>query len=396
MKKAILLTALIAISLQGRLFAQTPKETPYIQQMRKSKTEQTFNVNSGMINLRDFVVLKEGRLILDLCYLADYENFRNLDSILVNFRKDISFYKDSLDANPTGSVRIDYVLNEDYSFKKIRFKRYNADGSIFLNKDGAISKLKFDQDTVRIIIQKSRPGIGLHNKPGSCMIAYSIQATFILGNYYDIDKVIADNILSHVIDTLAKESTSKRTRKILPDPLTIMYNPYYSGKAVVKMAMLADNEHYLGRMPSSRYLSLTARIGIGLIRNTVTPMGEIGVQYNRYWRPGNYNDHNVFKLTATPYFFFDKNSRGDFLIRDNWFINASAGEIDENPQYGWFGNTATFGVGYLAVNKGDYFKKTTFKVFTDIVFVKGFTIVPEIIFTDNFKQVFPGITLKVF
>jgi hypothetical protein len=407
MKKLILSTALIAISLQAKLYAQDGEQPTYVKNLMRSKTEQTFNAQESWIGIRDFVVLKEGRMILELAQAQDYDDFRHLDSILQNFRRDIAFYKDSLNANPTGHVRIDYVLNPEYSFKKIRFKKYDADGNIFMNQDGNISRLKFDQDTIRIIIQKSMEGIG-RGKNGPCTFPYSIQATFVLGNYYDIDKVVADHALKGIIDTLVQTTKAKNQKKInrppyyyFVHPLSIVYNPYYSGEGSLRTYdRLMKNEYdimlnHLGNHLKEQYLSINPYIGMGLVRNTIAPMAEIGLQYNKRVG-GSQNYRDFFRVSAAPYFFFDKDAEGNYKTNDNWFINADIGSTYDGNEKGWLGKTVSFGAGYLVVQNGGYFKNTTFKIFTDMQVVQRFTIVPEIIFTNNFKQIFPGFTLKVF
>lgn len=394
MKKLILSAALMLISLQAKLYAQNDDQLTYSKLLNRSKTELTYNVWDGLINIRDFVVLKEGRLILDLHRTEDYANFRNLDSILVNVRNDIAFYKDSLSTNPTGSVKIDYVLNEEYSFKKIRFTRHEPDGNSFLNRDGEISKLKFDQDTVRIIIQKSRPGISKGGN-GPCTVPYSIQATFVLGYYYDIDKVVADNVLKRIIDTLEKASPAAPGKSgYSTRQMSITYNPYFNGPgAFHRYKFLMKNEYSrVDNEPKTRF-SFNPQVGGGLTRNTLVPVLDIAVQYNDYWN--NFRQKNIFRLSATGYYFFDKDISGNFLINDNWFANGIFGNISDRPLPGWYGTEATFGVGYLISQKGGYFRNNTFRVFTDIMFIKGVSLVPELIFTNDFKQIFPGITLKV-
>ena len=391
MKKLTLITALMMISLAGKLRAQS-----YVaKQMDKSKTDQTFNANEGLINIKDYVVLKEGRMILELSDLHDYESFRNLDSILVGFRNDIAFYKDSLQANATGHVRIDYVINSEYSFKKIRFKKYNADGNIFMNQDGEISKLKFEQDTVRIVIQKSKPGIA-RRKNAPCMIPYTIQATFLIGNYYDIDKILADKVLNHIVDTLEKGSQSKRARKnIYSNPISVVYNPYYSGRyGFQRYDWLIDNEYDTYRFKhKSRFVSVNANLGAGLVRNTVTPTGDAGIQYNDYARG---EDMDFLRVFVSPYYFFSKNEGGQNVVNYNWFVNVDIGSVYDANMNRWLGKKCSFGIGYLVYQKGGYFTNNTFKVFTDLQVMPRFNIVPEIIFTDNFKQIFPGFTIKLF
>jgi hypothetical protein len=69
------------------------------------------------------------------------------------------------------------------------------------------------------------------------------------------------------------------------------------------------------------------------------------------------------------------------------FVNADIGEMEG----------MNFGVGYLFARSGDYFKGVTTKGFFNITLMKkGLTLSPELIFTNDFREVFPGLTLKVF
>ncbi len=392
MKKLILIAALTVIGLTGKVYAQNGYTAGALRAMNTSKADLTFNTWDSWINIRDFVTLKEGRMILELNDLSDYQDFRNLDSILTGFRKDIAFYKDSLNSNPTGNMRIDYAINSEYTYKKIRVRKYNPNGSMFVNKDGDISRLKFEQDTVRIIIHKSREGFGIQK----CTIPYSIQVTFLLDNYYDVDKVIADNVLKGIVDTLEKRSFSKKAKKfIYRHPVTIKYNPYFTGKNIkVYRNLLMENE-LAPNAWSRRKFDVNFSMGAGLVRSTVVPVTELGLQWNHYVGKVN-RDRDFVRLSVSPYFFFDKDMKGDFVMNDNWFINLSTGSIYESNGVSWLGKEATFGIGYLAINKGGYFKNTTLKIFTDLLIRPKFTIEPEIIITDNFKQIFPGFTVKVF
>ncbi len=396
MKRLILATVLISLSLASKLYAQTSDDnTPsWTKLMNRSKTEATFDLWEGLIQIRDYVVLKEGRMILDLGDETDYEGFRNLDSILIGFRKDIAFYKDSISADPTASVRIDYVLNSEYAFKKIRFTSHKAKGSSFLDRDGEISKLKFEQDTVRIIMHKTKPGVHTA-KNGGCNVAYTVQATFLLGNYTDIDKIIADHVLTHIIDTLEKASHVKRRHSYDYKPVTIVYNPYFNGhSALTRHNFLMANEFATNTTYGKYRISFNPQFGAGIVRNTLAPIADIAFQYNRYWN--DYKERNIFRISGTGYYFFGQDSKGGAVVNDNWFINGTVGNVSQHNDPGWYGQEETFGVGYLVSQKGNYFKRNTFRVFTDIMFVRGVSLVPEIIFTDNFKQVFPGISVKVF
>jgi hypothetical protein len=396
MRKIIFSAALTLLSLQGGLFAQNAYQAGANDAMSRSKTDRTFNVDPDNVNIRDFVTLKDARMILELRWLEDYKDFGNMDSLLRGFMNDIAFYKDSLRANPTAHVRIDYVLNSDYSFKKIRFKLYNADGNIFMAQNGDISKLKFEQDTVRIIIQKSLRGVKA-GQVGPCGFPYSIQATFLLGNYTDIERVLANKDLDGVMSTLEKESQSTKDKgTVYHRPMSIVYEPYYTSSSRLKRyKRLMTNEYDLYGPSASDKLVIDVGAGAGLVRNTVAPMANIGItlQMRTY---GRYLDHNFFSLTVTPYYVFEKDAEGNFLVKDNWFVNAIVGSVYKQNAFGWVGKKGDFGVGYLFAQKGNYFKNTTMKIFTEIQLVKGLTVVPELIATDNFKQIFPSFTVKIF
>ena len=406
MKKLILVTALITISLPAKLYAQTDGQSTYLKELNKSKTARTFNIYDGLVTIRDIVTLKEGKMILEMTRIDDYNDFRNLDPILGCFLRDIAFYKDSLEANATGNTRIDYVINPDQSFRKIRFKKYGSDGEVFMNQQGEVSRLKMEQDTVRIIVQKSMPGLGRHNgNTPACTIPYSIQVTFLVDNYADVGKIISDHVLGGIVDTLEKVTIPKKPKKVnepayyyLINRVSIIYNPYYNGPGnLLRLDYLVKSENDISavRNKSKRFLSLNANVGSGLVRNTLAPMADIGIQYNRYWG-ASHIDHNILRVSVTPYCFFDKNDAGNYVMNDNWFVNAAIGSIYEHSDLGWFGKECTFGVGYLFAEKGGYFKNTTFKMFTDLQVSRWITSVPEFIFTDNFKQIFPGFTVKVF
>ena len=128
------MTLLIIISMNGKLFAQSQELDEYKKIGNWSKTEKTFNATL-LPNFRDFVYLKDGKMILDMINVSDYKYLDKIDSILGQFKKDIAFYKDSLE-NGTGSVRIDYLINSSREYRQIRFKKHQPEGDIFVNRHG--------------------------------------------------------------------------------------------------------------------------------------------------------------------------------------------------------------------------------------------------------------------
>ncbi len=393
MNKTILSTVLILlIGLQGSLFAQ------------KSPTERTFSIYREYVNIRDFVHTPNYDMVLEMDNVNDFTRLKRLDSILEQLQSEIAFYKDSL-RDYSGNVSIDYVIDVDHDYRAIRFRKHIPNGETFVHKDGEPSRLKIEQDTVNLIMRVKGAEILSHlkGKPKKNIAfspQYYVQITLKLNNYSDIGKVIADRKrLRHIVDTI--EAATLKNKDVVAHPhinqSTVVYSMYTDGRESVESYKGILQSPYptpwgLGNRRDKLVFDINA--GIGLIRNTLTPMAEAGISlYNR--RGYNQTDYNTYiTLSVSPYFFFHQAADGRFYTYDNWFVNLSAGGAGE-----FLGVKAKLlmgGVGYLFAAKGNYFKNTTMKAFMTIKVKDGFTVSPEIIFTNDFKQIFPGITLKVF
>lgn len=399
MNKLTLCTVLIIISLQGALLAQTNDDSPL---KPRTKTQRIFDpCTNWNIRYRDIVTLKNAKMILELVTITDYQRFMHMDSLLMDFKKDVAFYKDSLGNMGTGHVRIDYVISENTGAKKIRFKKYQPDGESFVNLNGKVSKLKVEQDTVCIIIDKKV-------KVYRDYYEYSnIQATFLLNNYTEVDELIAAQAdIAHIVDTLMQV---KRAKYYYTDTFANNYNrryattyywPYGSSHERFKMIDgLSHNEiDFFTTKKKQDFLTADFNIGVGLIRNQLAPCADAGLQIVKSFRKYNLEGYNYYGIYVSPYFLFEKNSNGDYISNTNVFLNAQFGG-DGNSTLSLFGLKTTkwdIGLGYLIKSKGNYFKNTTMKAYLNIKLFNSITLSPEIIATDNFKQIFPGITLKVF
>ena len=426
MNKLLLCTALIILSVQGKLFAQENNDTYYINEDhptpfqnkldKMSKTEKTFSDITNEVRIRDYVYLKEGKMILELDKGTDYQFLKNLNPMLRQFMEDIAFYKDSLGDN-TGGVKIDYVVDADHNYRQVRFKKHKPNGNSFVVKDNEVSKLKIEDDTVRILMHVKDPEISTtlkmsaasrqkyraHAKPGrtlvelgdstkKVMLKYAPQKTliitFCLNNYYDIDKIIADSmVINHTIDTLATvaQHTTAPFYTIGYAPgetKDIRYNTFWKYRKVNFRA----NEKELAK--GGDQLVIDGGVGVGLVKNTLAPMGDIGIEISKHWRGLPTSGNSFLRLSTTPYFFFDKDAKNNTVVNDNWFVNLEFGYYNSKGK-----NRFSMGAGYLYAERADVFQKQTYKAFINMQFGK-ITVAPEFICNDNFKQIYPGITLK--
>ncbi|MCD6013353.1 MAG: hypothetical protein K0Q79_3215 [Flavipsychrobacter sp.] len=387
MKRQFLSAALILISLTGKTFAQESKITSL------TKTESNFNMQPSQVNNRHWVYLpKDGKMIIELHNTHNYTMLSSLEPILNEMMKNIAFYKDSL--NAAGNVRIDYAYATYQPLNKIRFKKYAPDGDLFVVHRNDLAKLKIEQDTIRIVFENSNDQpTSWDSKAGARVVHRDIpaQITFCLNNYEDLNGLLANKgTLNHIIDTLIIASNPKN-KKAFPffNTTSIAYRPFDTGNhseryRFKKLNNLWENENDMNT--THGILTIDGSLGLGVIRSMFAPMAEMGIEINDRWNwvP---NKRSFIRASATPYFFFEKGLGNKIIVNDNWFATLEFGTQKGDKR-------SSVGIGYLFAEKGNYFQNATGKVFAIYTLSKRVSLCPEIIFTNNFKQAYPGVTLR--
>lgn len=384
MKRLTLCAALITISLQGTLFAQENTIA------NLSKTERSFNMHPGAVHNRHWVTLpKDEKMIVELRHTDDYNLIRDLESLLAQFVTDIAFYKDSLITS--GNVRIDYVVTSNPGIRKIRFKKYQPSGDAYINTGSDVSHLKIEQDTVRIVFERpitAKDDYSLHSERIQ-RLAIPLQVTFCLNNYSDMKLLLQEKGKMNGIISKLETTANPKHKKGFPlyNMSSVSYNTNDSGSkssSIRKRNYLLEHERDVWK--ASGTLQITGSLGIGVIRNSIAPMAEMGIEIND--RTNIFPDcFSYVRVSAMPYFFFDRDLNNNFKVYDNWFTTLEFGYQHKERRN-------SLGVGYLFAEKGGYFQNTTMKAFISFPVGKQFVVCPEIIFTNNFKQVFPGVTIR--
>ncbi|WP_226388743.1 hypothetical protein [Penaeicola halotolerans] len=130
-----------------------------------------------------------------------------------------------------------------------------------------------------------------------------------------------------------------------------------------------------------------------LIRNTLTPNLEFAVGYN--WK-GKYGETIRYLGVQTTYhYFFERAADRSFEVYDNAFVGIffksySPYSKQDKVDIG-------IGISYLTRSSGDYFEGNTFKFSIDLTKRNSnVSLIPEIIFEDNFSKSYPSIKLGVF
>ncbi len=394
MKKLLLIGILALACMREDSFAQTTPIPP-------NKTDAAFSMDKEEVRNKHIVFLEKGnRIVVELHSRKDYDMLDNFDAVLKSFLNDISFYRDSLESMGADNVRIDYAAAIPAGSNKIRFKRYSADGDAYFTKNGNTSKLKLEQDTIRIVLSKDAEN-NIGHEDGNGMYK-RVQVTFILNNYTDINDLISTKEINRYIDSLIEKSEAKvPLKKGANDQSTIYYHPYSHDKSnFLKRYMLLaqDDDKKPGYASTYDYLTVNLDIGGALVKNKIAPAISFGPEIKVKWKGwntawGRHKEYSVYGINAAAYYLFDKQPDGKYRTNINWFINAEYGSTyGKNSSMGisrW-----VYGVGYLLNPDNINFQKNTFKLFMNAGFRNGIRIQPEMIFTNNFKNVLPGIGIS--
>jgi len=395
--KRFILSLLVITSIQPKLFAQE-SDCAICPMKFATKTESNFNAT--WVNNRHIVRLKKGeKMTIEMLNLHDYDLLGNMDSLLTSVKNELKVFKDSMQTSPSGNLRIDYVVATNKDFKKIRIQRFDAKGDIYVSKRGEISRLKLEQDTLRILIHKYQENLVRKYEP--------VQITLLLNNYSDIDQLISSNPeLQHFIDTMYMVSSSKRKNANQYSYKTsILFDPYIAnpGKfskrfTMIEGSLIKNEYNYIKGMEPAWGINLYT--GAGMVRNQFMPAADIGIEYRLPESRGG-SDQTLLGIYGSPYLTFAQKAEGGYTTYTNWFINAEFGVTGNRRSWQGEPNTfhfirATIGLGYLVKPDNVIFSGTTMKAFINYTFKSSICVSPEIISTDNFHSVFPAFTIKYF
>ncbi len=164
----------------------------------------------------------------------------------------------------------------------------------------------------------------------------------------------------------------------------------------------SDKSKFSKNVKSDIPFSLKFNLGGGLIRNKFSPVFEGGIvfipqkqdYYSLQWLPA----AAFISLTANRYYTFEQTiASTSSTTFNNTFLNLSLGNrFNTKLRSNLLLSEYEAGIGYLVERGGSYYGKNTFKLFASIVTKSKFIrLSPEIYVTDNFKEVFPGLSIKI-
>ncbi len=136
---------------------------------------------------------------------------------------------------------------------------------------------------------------------------------------------------------------------------------------------------------SNRFL-IYPGFGVSLVRNELAPAFYINLGLNHL-------DRWEVNVNSASYFFFERGTDKKYKIYRNTFLNAeflfnfSVFNKKESDFNG-------VGIGYLVESRGKYFNEPTFMIYYKRRF-KVYSVMPGIVISDDFKDVFPVISIRL-
>jgi hypothetical protein len=390
----ILRLTVAAFMVAGTIMCANAQEVAKPRFYKANKADATFTMFDEWIQHRHKAMLAPGNSItVELSAHKDYELLQDLEGTLRDMTSSLYFMADTVRDCPQCNYRVDYLINSS-GMKSYRIRKYLPQGTFLYQKGGSdLKPFKPEADTVHLLL------LGAVSK-GWDFYSGRAQVTFILNRYSNLDSLLSQKgRINAIIDTFRTISAPRKAHEKkrsfgYSTTISITKNWKDSGKSYVSFIKgLKTDGSYI--WPTKAF-NAQANIGAGFVRDRLAPEAEIGLLY---YLPTTRDQEQKFfiGLYASGYFVFPKGDDGKYMVHDNWFLNAEFGDNGSSSTLSDINlSKLTLGVGYLVSRKGEYFTGTTVKAFMNIRLKHMISVSPEIIATDNFQQIFPGVTLKIF
>ena len=359
--KQIFIGMMLLCSVTQAGYAQATNDYPF--NIPPNSTNRYFAIDLGTGNKVEFYANN----------VADLDKFKNMDSIIYGFLKDINNFKDSL-ADERTIKRIDYNL-DDAENRKLRITQYRPAGQSYLLKDDEVASLKTAQDTISFIGKVDFVADYPFRKKFKDTRYY--KAVFLVNNVGDLSGYM-NNLINEKIVSIQK-NINKKWENNEDKSFSPVADPSIKSNAI------------RGYNAGGDYLTLRASVEIQNYKATFVPSVTYGVAIVL----GGKNIRREFGLSSESHFSFGKDANGNNRTYRSQFItfNYARGFIKENDIRKNNYNLLNFSFAYLIRNRGNLFEKNTSRISAGALqlFDGKTKIQPVLYVKDLFKSVTPGI-----
>ncbi|RYY70727.1 MAG: hypothetical protein EOO13_05630 [Chitinophagaceae bacterium] len=344
-------------------FAQTAPSEAYPFDIPPNSTNRLFWIDLD----------KGNKVSIYVNDVADIEKFKNMDSIIYGFLKDLKKLEDSLKDESTVK-RIDYNL-DDPDNRKLRISQYRPFGNTFLLTDTETAQLKVTQDTVNFIGRVNFVASYPMRKKFNDTRYFKV--SFLLNNIGDLSGYL-NNTLNKKISSI-QQNINKKWDNNDDKSFSPVADPGIKSNAI------------RGYNAGGDFLTLKASVDIQNYKTAFVPSASLGAAIIL----GGKNIRREIGLTSEYHFSFGKDIAGNNRTYINKFLTLSyeRGYIRDNDVRKNNYNLLNFSVSYLVDKKGPLFEKNTARISAGALSIfEGKTKIQPLLYTRGFfKAVTPGI-----
>jgi hypothetical protein len=392
MRKSLFVFLLLAGTVTD-LSAQYQNGYYYYQEPWSTTADATFDrpkPGKAKVNFHFLNAFKNGRITLELTFIKQMNYLPDLDSIIAIAKNAILPLADSLKQD--GIVRrVDAFINAKAS--QIRIINHGNRPSTFVMKDGELSILKTDQDTLRIkFLVKNGRQIKMFGNDGKPTGSYTgetapVFVTIITNNFDDLNTLPA-NIMQTCLALLKQDITPGYADK---SNALATYSAYYNVPAGKRFS--PKNPKWIKYGVYRKELVPNIYGSLQFARGSFVPSMAAGLRYSI---PRSTLNTTRFYLMWEPYFFFSRDAQNKIVTDRNDFITfryiEEKGEERKNGGFEFIGNCS---LGYLAGRRGEWFEKNTFKLGLPGVRSGWLQLEPELYFNNFVRNFSPSLKLTL-
>jgi hypothetical protein len=309
----------------------------------------------------------ENRLVVPVPSLGELSGVSGLNDLVKRLNADLATGADSLLQNKYAKTVLYRETAGGGRTLKVNTKAEERT-ELYVEKETGLIKTLRRPDSVAVTMRNEQP------------------LFFILDSVQVLER-LAQTDLDELIRRMGPEVQAQLAQRRKGDLIP------YNGPRVAVYENEKDGQRklLLRRKPMELdQFAIFGNIGAGLVRDKLVPEIGLGLALlrNRGLR------HRYFGINGTMHYFFDRRDDGGYKMFINTFVTLEVAQSISRDHKLW----QKLGVGYLVSEQGGYFGNNTFKLTLDLTGRPRhgtLHLIPELILTDNFKTIFPGLRVGV-
>jgi hypothetical protein len=310
----------------------------------------------------------ENRLVVPVQSMKNLEGLAGINALVQRLNADLATVADSLLANKYAKTVLYRQTGGGGRTLKVNTKAEERT-ELYVEKETGLIKTLRRPDSVAVTMSNQQP------------LFFILDSVQVMGRLAQTD---LDELIRRMGADVRAELERRRKGDIIPynGPQVAVYENEQDGR---RKLLLRRKQMELDQ------IALFGNTGVGLVRDKLVPEIGLGValQLNRGQRGTRY-----LGLNGSMHYFFERRDDGGYQMFINTFVTLELAQSFSREGKLW----QKVGIGYLVGEQGGYFGPNTFKLTLDLTGkprLGTLHLIPELILTDNFKTIFPGIRLGV-